>query len=46
MLKFEHFWKCIPEMYPPGPFVISKYAAASETVHVSHTVYWFVISPN
>jgi len=19
MLKFEHFSKCIPEMYPPGP---------------------------
>ena len=28
MLKFEHFWKCTPEMYPwaPAPFQISEYA--------------------
>ena len=34
MLNFEHFWKCIPEMFTGHPaFQISKYATGSNAHH-------------
>jgi len=34
MLKFEHFWKCLSEKYPP-PLQISKYATAAAYICLS-----------
>jgi len=31
MLKFDHFWKCTPEMYLQGHVQISKYAIVVNT---------------
>jgi len=35
MLKFEHFWERIPEMYP---LQIYKYVTVSDNIGVSKTV--------